>query len=257
MSSDKTVLSVQALEKRFGGNRAVAGVSFAIQRNSITALIGPNGAGKTTCFNCIAGSIKSDKGNVDFDGHQLRRLAPHEVFKLGLHRTFQLPSQFESMTVLENMLVPPAQQFGENIFNTLFLPRRIKRQEAAMVDIAMDKLALVDLADQHHERTDALSGGQRKLLDLARSLMDNPKMVLLDEPTAGVSPFLTEKIGQFMLWAKEQLGITFLMVSHDMASVRKICDSVIVMVNGKILVSGPTEAVMVDKSVADAYLGRV
>ena len=249
------ILKIEGLERRFGGNRAVNDASFDVERGSITALIGPNGAGKTTCFNCIAGALKPDRGIVKFEGKKITGMPPYKVFRRGLHRTFQTPQPFEKMTVIENMLVPPSRQIGERMLGPLLFPGKVKREEEKLLNEALFWLENVEMNKMHMERADSLSGGQRKLLEMARAMMDKPKMLLLDEPTAGVNPVLAEKIGGFIQKVRDSTDITFLMVSHDMTSVQRVCDKVIVMANGSVLTEGTPFEVMSNSQVREAYLG--
>ncbi len=250
------MLKLNLLTKRFAGNLAVDGVSFEVKEGSITALIGPNGAGKTTCFNCIAGAIKPNAGSVEFDSKVITGMPPHRVFKLGLHRTFQIPRLFGSMTVIENMLIPPSKQLGESIWAPLLFYRRVQKQEDELIAQARYWLELVGLESMVNHPASALSGGQSKLLEVARSMINAPKVVLLDEPTAGVNPVLVVNICKFIKEVRERDNVTFVMVSHDMRTVQNICDTAIVMANGKILATGTPSDVLNNQEVKDAYLGN-
>ena len=188
------LLEVSGLVKRFGGHHAVDGATFAIAEGSITGLIGPNGAGKTTCFNCVAGSLDADDGRVSFAGEEITRLPPHAIFRRGLTRTFQIPQELGGMSVLENLMLVPMGQTGESVWESWLRPGRVAAQEQELVERAHETLALVHLDGQAEQYARNLSGGQRKLLELARVLMSEPKMILVDEPSAGVNPTLTLRL---------------------------------------------------------------
>ncbi len=233
----------------------VDGTTFKVSKGSITGLIGPNGAGKTTCFNCIAGKLQPDSGEVIFQGKRITGLPSHKVFRYGLHRTFQIPQPFERLTVLENLLLPPKKQLGERLFMPFIMPHRVRRQEKILAKKALRALQLVELDGLSHERAEILSGGQRKLLELARALIDKPRMILLDEPTAGVNPVLSAKICEYLQRTRNETGVTLLLVSHDMAAVERVCDNVIVMANGRVLTEGLPSEVIDNPVVQEVYLG--
>ena len=249
------ILEVIDLAKQFGGHHAVNGASFAVEAGSITGLIGPNGAGKTTCFNCIAGFLRPDGGRIVFNNEDITGLAAHRVFHRGLTRTFQIPQELSSLTVLENLLLVPPRQAGERVWESWFRPWRVARQERANAERAQEVLALVDLASLTYERAGNLSGGQRKLLELARALMAQPEMILLDEPAAGVNPTLIRSLVEHIRAIQQNFGVTFLVIEHDMDLVCRLCDPVIVMTNGSVLLEGLPDVVLADATVQDAYLG--
>ena len=249
------LLEVQSLIKQFGGHRAVDGASFRVETGTVTGLIGPNGAGKTTCFNCIAGFLRCDGGHVRFDGHDITGAPPHRIFRRGLTRTFQIPQELASLSVLENLLLVPGGQSGEQIWGPLLRPGLVRRQEAANVVRAREVLELVELAPLMRDAAGSLSGGQRKLLELARALMSRPRMILLDEPGAGVNPTLARRLTDHIARVRDEMGVTFLLIEHDMDLVARICDPVIVMTNGQVLVEGPPSAVLANATVQEAYLG--
>ena len=249
------LLEVQSLIKQFGGHRAVDGASFHVETGTVTGLIGPNGAGKTTCFNCIAGFLRCDGGRVRFDGHDITGAPPHRIFRRGLTRTFQIPQELASLSVLENLLLVPGGQSGERLWGPLLRPGLVRRQEAANVARAREVLELVDLAPLMRDPAGSLSGGQRKLLELARALMSRPRMILLDEPGAGVNPTLARRLTDHIARVRDEMGVTFLLIEHDMDLVARICDPVIVMTNGDVLVEGPPSAVLANATVQEAYLG--
>ncbi len=249
------LLEVQSLIKQFGGHRAVDGASFHVEAGTVTGLIGPNGAGKTTCFNCIAGFLRGDGGRVRFDGHDITGAPPHRIFRRGLTRTFQIPQELASLSVLENLLLVPGGQSGERLWGPLLRPGLVRRQEAANVARAREVLELVELAPLMRDPAGSLSGGQRKLLELARALMSRPRMILLDEPGAGVNPTLARRLTDHIARVRDEMGVTFLLIEHDMDLVARICDPVIVMTGGRVLVEGPPSAVLANATVQEAYLG--
>jgi branched-chain amino acid transport system ATP-binding protein len=249
------ILEVRDLAKRFGGNRAVDGASFDVLPASITGLIGPNGAGKTTCFNCISGALKPDGGRVTFEGEDITGWPSYRVYERGLARTFQIPQELGGMSVLENLMLAPLEQSGEQVWYSWFLPGRVAREERANVIRAHEVLSRVELDGMADERSDSLSGGQRKLLELGRVLMGRPRMILLDEPSAGVNPTLMHRLVDDIRGLRDELGITFLVVAHDMDLVTRLCDRIVVMTNGRVLVEGTPDEVLADESVRAAYLG--
>ena len=250
-----TLLAVDAMVKQFGGVRAVDGASFNVEAGSITGLIGPNGAGKTTCFNCVSGFLRADAGRVTFDGHDITGLAPHRVFARGLVRTFQTPQELGALTVLENLMLVGGGQTGERAWESWLRPWRVAREERLAAARAEAVLQQVDLLPLAYERASTLSGGQRKLLELARVLMASPRMILLDEPSAGINPTLARRLANHIQRIREELGITFLVIEHDMDLVARLCDPVIVMTHGHVLIEGPPDVVLSDATVQEAYLG--
>ncbi len=250
------MLEVGRLVKEFGGLRAVDGVSFTLRANTITGLIGPNGAGKTTLFNTIAGVHRPDSGTISFLGRSIGGLAPHRIFDEGLVRTFQIPRPFAGMTVLENCMLVPQRQAGERFWNNWFARGRVAGEERAIRERAREVLDFVGLSRLAGEFARNLSGGQQKLLELARVLMSEPKLVLLDEPGAGVNPTLLMTIVDKLRELHER-GITFLVIEHNMDLVMNLCDPILVMAQGKLLLEGPPQAVRSDARVLEAYLGGV
>lgn len=249
------MLEVKSVNKSFGGLKAVYGCSLVVQEGSITGLIGPNGAGKTTLFNVITGYYRPDRGKIFFQGQAIDGLPPHRIFQKKIYRTFQITREFARMTVLENLMLMPDQQIGEKIWNTLFKPAWVKRQEKAIKEKALEVLEFVELIDLKDEYAGSLSGGQKKLLELARSMMAEPKMVLLDEPGAGVNPTLMRKLVSNIRKLCEEKKITFFLIEHDMDLVMNLCDPVIVMSEGKKLAEGAPEEIRKDERVLEAYLG--
>ncbi len=250
------VLRVQDLQKTFGGIRAVDGVSFAVEEGTLTGLIGPNGAGKSTTFNCITGALTPTNGIVYFNGEEVTGQSPHEIANRGLIRTFQIARELEEMTVLENMMLAPGGQSGESLIRAVTpgLRADVVRQERAIRDRAWELLERFELDHLAGEYAGSLSGGQRKLLELARALMADPEMILLDEPLAGVNPTLETKLLE-RLHELCASGYTFLLVEHDMDVIMNHCDPIIVMHQGSILTVGSSEEIRVDEQVIEAYLG--
>ncbi|MCC7456424.1 MAG: ABC transporter ATP-binding protein [Nitrospira sp.] len=248
------MLEVRHLVKRFGGLRAVDDVSFALREGTITGLIGPNGAGKTTLFDTIAGVHAPSAGEIRFRGRRVGGLATHRIFHRGLVRTFQIPRPFAEMTVLENAMLVPAGQAGERFWNNWFARGRVRAQERAHRERAQAVLAFVGLDRLAGAHAKSLSGGQQKLLELARVLMSEPKLILLDEPGAGVNPTLLLTIVD-KLRELNARGITFLVIEHNMDLVMNLCNPILVMAQGKLLMEGAPDAVRRDPRVLEAYLG--
>jgi branched-chain amino acid transport system ATP-binding protein len=248
------VLVAEGLRKAFGGPPVVDGVSFTLARGGIAGLIGPNGAGKTTLFNLVAASLAPDSGHIALDGAPIHGLRPDEVFTRGLARTFQIPRPFPAMTVLENVMLAPQRQRGERFWANWVSPGAVAAEERANRDQAMHWLDFVGLAKLAAQPASVLSGGQRKLLELARVLVAEPKLILLDEPGAGVAPpllaIIMEKIAEL-----NARGITFLIIEHNMDLVTTLCRPVMVLAQGRLLVEGTAEEVKRDPRVIEAYLG--
>ncbi len=249
------ILEVRAVTKAFGGNRAVDNCSLSVGRGTITGLIGPNGAGKSTLLNVIAGALVADAGGVFLDGEPITGLRPDELLRRGLARTFQVPRPIPTMTVLENLVLAGREQAGERIWNAWFRPDRVGRQENAIVDQALAVLAYVNLLPLRDAYAANLSGGQKKLLEFARTLMVRPRLVLLDEPAAGINATLMRQLAGYIEEQCRDHGLTFLIVEHDMDLVARLCDPVIVMAAGRRLSEGSFEQLRQDQAVLDAYLG--
>ena len=247
-------LEVRGVEKHFGGIHAVAGCSLTVGRQSITGLIGPNGAGKTTLFNVITGFYKPDEGEIWFNGRRVDGLPAHEIARKALCRTFQIPRELKEMTVLENLMLVPGNQAGEKIWNTWFFPGRVRRQEREIRRKAEEVLEFVELIRLKDEYAKNLSTGQKKLLELARTLMADPEMILLDEPGAGVNRALMKKLVDNIHALRSQ-GKTFFVIEHDMNLITDLCERVIVMSKGKELAEGTFEEIKADERVIEAYLG--
>ncbi|HEX7387662.1 MAG TPA: ABC transporter ATP-binding protein [Castellaniella sp.] len=250
------MLEVSHLVKEFGGVRAVDDVSFTLRPHAITGLVGPNGAGKTTLFNTIAGFHRPTSGSITFDGKPIGGLPPHRIFRQGLVRTFQIPRPFAAMTVLENTMLVPAGQAGERFWNNWFRRPTVRAQEHACRDRAREILAFVGLETLSGEFARNLSGGQQKLLELARVLMADPALILLDEPGAGVNPSLLVTIMDKLRELNER-GITFLIIEHNMDLIMTLCNPVLVMAQGQLILEGTPEQVRNDPQVLEAYLGGV
>lgn len=249
------LLEVERVVKSFDGVRAVNDCSLQVQPGTITGLIGPNGAGKTTLFNLITGFLKPSSGRIVFKDERIDGLPPHQIFRRGIVRTFQIPRELKQMTVLENLMLVPAEQAGERLWNPWFFPFRVARQEREIRDKALDILEFVDLWHLRDEYAANLSSGQKKLLELARTLMADPEMILLDEPGAGVNPTLMRKLVHNIEQLCYGKGITFFLIEHDMDLVTRLCNPIIVMSNGEKLAEGPPEEVKSDERVLEAYLG--
>ncbi len=247
------ILAGAGIRRQFGGLVAVDVERISVQRGCITALIGPNGAGKTTLFNLLTGFDKHNEGTWQFNGRDLAGVRPYKVARLGMVRTFQLTKALSKMTVMDNMLLGATGQRGESFFAGLVRPLW-RSQERANEERARDLLERFNLLTKADDFAGSLSGGQRKLLEMARALMTEPEMVMLDEPMAGVNPALTQSLLQHIKNLREQ-GMTVLFVEHDMDMVRDISDWVIVMGQGSIIAEGPPAEVMANQIVIDAYLG--
>ena len=248
------MLTVENLAKEFDGLTAVNDLNFTVEPNTISGLIGPNGAGKTTTFNMVAGHLKPSGGKIYFDGKEITNLRPHQTFQLGIVRTFQIPRPFSGMTVLENLTMVPRNQIGEKIWNNWLRNNSVEREEQQIREKANGLLEFLNLSDLQNEYSGNLSGGQLKLLELGRALMSDPKMILLDEPAAGVNPTLLEEIIDRIRDIHSQ-GVTFLIIEHNMELVMRLCSSILVMAEGDILMRGGPEEVRSDPRLIDAFLG--
>ncbi|SEM86207.1 amino acid/amide ABC transporter ATP-binding protein 1, HAAT family [Pseudorhodobacter antarcticus] len=249
------MISVQNLHKKFGAFRAVDGASLEIKTGSITGLIGPNGAGKTTLFNVIAGRLPPTSGRVKMDGRDITGLPPHELFHKGLLRTFQIAHEFGSMTVRENLMMVPENQSGETLWNTWFKRGKIADEERRIrnkADEVLEFLTISHLADQ---KAANISGGQKKLLELGRTMMVDAKIVFLDEVGAGVNRTLLNTIGDAIIRLNKERGYTFCVIEHDMDFIARLCGPVICIAEGKVLAQGTVEEVKNDDRVIEAYLG--
>lgn len=239
----------------FGGIKAVDGASLEIKAGSITGLVGPNGAGKTTLFNIIAGAYSPTYGRILLDGEDITGLKPHQLFDKGLLRTFQIAHEFSSLSVLDNLMMVSPQQYGEKLFGALFGSQKIADEEAANRKKAEDVIDFLGLNAVKTEAAGNLSGGQKKLLELGRTMMVDAKLVLLDEVGAGVNRTLLRSVGDAILRLNQERGYTFCMIEHDMDFISRLCDPVIVMAKGSVLTKGTAEEIKSNPDVIEAYLG--
>lgn len=248
-------IEVRNVSKAWGGLKAVNNCSISVQPGAITGLVGPNGAGKTTLLNLISGFERIDSGEIFIDGQRTTHLGPHQVFRHGLVRTFQVPRPIPTMTVLENLVLAADGQQGERLWNTWFRPSRVGDQENEIVDRALWVLEYVQLDHLRDAYAGTLSGGQKKLLEFARTLMERPKVILLDEPAAGVNRTLMRKLSERILEQCHLNGTTFLLIEHDMEIVKELCSRVIVLSQGSPMFEGSFGDMVLDPAVLDAYLG--
>jgi neutral amino acid transport system ATP-binding protein len=254
-SSQLPLLSASGLCKSFGGIQAVNNAEIQVNKGSITGLIGPNGAGKTTLFNLLSNFIRPDKGRVIFDGEQIQQLQPHQIAQQGLVRTFQVARALSRLSVLENMLLAAQKQTGENFWQLQLQPHLVVKEEKKLKEQAMFLLESVGLEKKAQDYAGGLSGGQRKLLEMGRALMTNPKLILLDEPAAGVNPKLIDDIcDRVNAWNKN--GMTFLIIEHNMDVIMSLCDRVWVLAEGKNLANGTPNDIQNNRQVLEAYLGQ-
>jgi branched-chain amino acid transport system ATP-binding protein len=249
------LLRVENLVKTYGGVVAVDGVTFEIAEGRITGLIGPNGAGKSTLFDMIAGAVRSDAGRIVFRGEDVAGLKTHQMFHRGIVRTFQIPHEFGRLTVLENLMVVPSGQPGESITGPFVAPAAVAAREAEVRAQAHEVLEFLTLDHLAGELAETLSGGQKKLLELGRTMMAEPALVLLDEPGAGVNPTLLGKLADMIRRLNRERGYTFCIIEHDMDLIASLCDPVIVLAEGQVLTEGTMKEVRADARVLDAYLG--
>lgn len=249
------MITATDVHKHFGGFRAVDGASIEIAEGSITGLIGPNGAGKSTLFNVIAGVLKPTSGRVTMDGEDITGLPPHELFHKGLLRTFQIAHEFGSMSVRENLMMVPGGQRGESLWNAWLRRAAVAEDERALARKADEVLEFLTIDHLADEKAGNLSGGQKKLLELGRTMMVDAKIVFLDEVGAGVNRTLLNTIGDAIVRLNKERGYTFCLIEHDMDFIARLCDPVIVMAEGKVLAEGSAKAVMQNEAVIEAYLG--
>jgi len=250
------LLAIDRLEKSFGGVTAVAGAAFSVAEGSITALIGPNGAGKTTVFNLVSGFLRPDRGTIRFAGKPIEHLRGDAVARAGLVRVFQTARVLTRMSVLENLMLAAKDQPGERLGAAIYAPRKVARREAEIRIRALDIIALLRLQHLSAAFAGTLSGGQRKLVELGRALMVEPRMILLDEPMAGVAPVLAEQLCEHILELRSKRGVTVCVIEHDMNLVMSISDKVIVMDEGRVIAEGRPDEIQSNERVIEAYLGR-
>jgi branched-chain amino acid transport system ATP-binding protein len=249
------MITVDNVSRHFGGLKAVDGASLTIAEGSITGLIGPNGAGKTTLFNVIAGNLPPTSGTVFLDGEDITGLKPHELFDKGLLRTFQIAHEFSTLTVRENLMMVPGQQAGESLIDTWLRPGKVRAEEEAIREKANEVIDFLQIPQVADELAGNLSGGQKKLLELGRTMMVDAKIVFLDEVGAGVNRTLLNTIGDAILRLNQERGYTFCMIEHDMEFIARLCDPVIVMAEGRVLTEGTIDEVKNNEQVIEAYLG--
>ena len=250
------MIRVDNVCKYFGGLKAVDHVSIEIAAGSITGLIGPNGAGKTTLFNTIAGLYAPTEGRVFLDDEEITGLQPHQLFNKGLLRTFQIAHEFTRLSVVENLMMVPGQQAGENLINTWFRRQQVTREERAINERAMEVIDFLNLGQVANEIAGNLSGGQKKLLELGRTMMVDAKIVFLDEVGAGVNRTLLREIGDAIIKLNQEKNYSFCMIEHDMDFISRLCDPVICMAEGAVLAEGTAAEVKNNEEVIEAYLGR-
>ena len=256
MQNNSDILQIKNLSKYFGGLAAVSKCSLKIKKGTITGIIGPNGSGKTTLFNLIAGNLKASKGTVIFNNEDITNVPSYELFSKGLLRTFQIAHEFSNLTVLENLMMVPGNQSGENLVNALFKSNLVKKEEEQVRLQAYEVIEFLNLKHLANELAGNLSGGQKKLLELGRTMMVDAKIVLLDEVGAGVNRTLLKDLGTAILRLNKEKNYTFCMIEHDMDFISRMCDPVIVMSDGAVLFEGSPEEVKKNEKVIESYLGR-
>ena len=252
----QNILEIKDLSKYFGGLAAVSDCSLKIKKGSITGIIGPNGSGKTTLFNLIAGNLKSSKGKVLFNDEDITNVPSYELFSKGILRTFQIAHEFSNLTVLENLMMVPGNQSGENLMTALLKPKLVEKEEEKIKKKAFEVIEFLNLKHLANELAGNLSGGQKKLLELGRTMMVDAKLVLLDEVGAGVNRTLLKDLGTAILRLNREKGYTFCMIEHDMDFISRMWDPVIVMAEGSVLFEGTSDEVKKNESVIESYLGR-
>jgi ABC-type branched-subunit amino acid transport system ATPase component len=251
-----SILSVKDLHRYYGGVKAVQGANLEVRRGSITGLIGPNGAGKTTLFNLIAGTTKPSSGEIHFDGRNVTGSRPDQLGRLGMTRTFQLARGLPALTVIENFALYAKDQAGESLFGALARPLAARARERAVIDEAWTLAHDLNLVHVANNRSADLSGGQKKLVELGRALLGHPKLLLLDEPMAGVNPSLANELAELLLKIRER-GVTMLVIEHNMEFVGRLCDHVVVLASGKVLAEGSFADISSNEFVQSAYLGNL
>jgi len=249
------MISAHHISKSFGGIRAVADCSLTVERGQILGLIGPNGAGKTTLFNMLAGFMAPDSGRIELDGEDITGRRPHELFRRGLVRTFQIAHELARMTVLENLMVVPPGQSGEHLMTALFRSGRVRMEERAFRERAEEVLGRLKLGALRFELAGNLSGGQKKLLELGRAMMTDAKVVLLDEIGAGVNRSLMAELAGYIERLNQEEGCSFCIIEHDMDLIARLCDPVVVMAEGRVLTRGSMAEIRANNAVIEAYLG--
>ena len=256
MQSNHNILQIENLTKYFGGLAAVSDCSFKIKRGSITGVIGPNGSGKTTLFNLIAGNLKASEGRVLFNNKDITNVPSYELFSKGVLRTFQIAHEFTNLTVLENLMMVPGNQSGEKLMTALFNTKIVKKEEEEIRKKAYEVTEFLNLKHLANERAGNLSGGQKKLLELGRTMMVDAKLVLLDEVGAGVNKTLLKKIGDTIIKLNKEFNYTFVMIEHDLDFISRLCSPIVVMAEGSILTIGEIDEIKNNNKVIEVYLGR-
>lgn len=249
------IVEVRNVSRRFGSFVAVDDCSLEVEAGSITGLIGPNGAGKSTLFNMVAGNLRPSSGAIVLDGEDVTGLRAHELFARGLLRTFQIAHEFSNMSVVENLMMAPGGQTGENLLSAWFRPSQVRREEAGIGARAREVLSFLNLRHVAGELAGNLSGGQKKLLELGRTMMVDAKIVLLDEIAAGVNRTLLKDLAANIVRLNRELGYTFFVIEHDMDFIAELCDPVIVMAAGTVMTRGHIDAIKQDERVIEAYFG--
>ena len=252
----QNILEIDGLSKYFGGLAAVSDCSLKIKKGSITGIIGPNGSGKTTLFNLIAGNLKSSRGNVRFNEENITDVPSYELFSKGLLRTFQIAHEFTNLSVVENLMMVPGNQSGEKLMTALLNPKLVRSEELKIKEKANEVIDFLNLKHLSNELAGNLSGGQKKLLELGRTMMVDAKLVLLDEVGAGVNRTLLKDLGSAIQRLNREKGYTFCMIEHDMDFIGRLCDPVIVMAEGSVLFEGTVDEAKKDERVIESYLGR-
>ena len=252
----KKIIEVKNLTKNFGGLKALNDCSLSIQEGSITGIIGPNGSGKSTLFNVITGNLPLSKGEVYFEENDITGIPSYELFSMGILRTFQIAHEFTNLTVLENLMMVPGKQKGENLLYTWLNPKLIKQEDKKIQNKALEVLDFLNLNHLTNEIAGNLSGGQKKLLELGRTMMADAKIVFLDEVGAGVNRTLLKDIGTSILKLNKERGYTFCMIEHDMDFISRLCEPVIVLAEGSVLFEGTAEEAKKNEKVIESYLGK-
>ena len=256
MQPDQNILQINNISKYFGGLAAVSNCSLNIKKGSITGVIGPNGSGKTTLFNLIAGNLKPNSGKVIFNKEEITSIPSYELFSKGLLRTFQIAHEFTNLTVLENLMMVPGNQSGEKLMTALLNPKLVKKEEEIVKQKAFEVIDFLNLKHLSNELAGNLSGGQKKLLELGRTMMVDAKLVLLDEVGAGVNRTLLKDIGTSIQSLNKEKGYTFCMIEQELDFISRLCDPVIVMAEGSVLFEGTSDEVKNNEKVIESYLGR-
>ena len=252
----ENILEINNLSKYFGGLAAVSECSLKVKKGTITGIIGPNGSGKTTLFNLIAGNLKSSAGSVMFNNENITDVPSYELFSKGLLRTFQIAHEFTNLSVVENLMMVPGNQSGEKLMTALLSPKLVRSEELKIKEKANEVIDFLNLKHLSNELAGNLSGGQKKLLELGRTMMVDAKLVLLDEVGAGVNRTLLKDLGSAILRLNKEKGYTFCMIEHDMEFIGRLCDPVIVMAEGSVLFEGTIDEAKKDERVIESYLGR-